>query len=80
MCSRWNPIVDGVARDYEGKVVVATADVGEPAGQELAERYGSGPGRMAAVYFDRRGQVARLSGTMSESEAHEVLDALLAAN
>ena len=67
-----------MAEAYRGRVQVATVDLSDEGGPELAERYGAGRQTMAFVYFDRAGQVVQCDQSISEDGAREVLERLLA--
>lgn len=63
VCLAAKPAVDGLEREYEGRAVVLRADIQQPAGRELSERYGVDvvPGW---VVLDPGGRVVvRLEGT-----------------
>jgi len=69
--------VDGVAYTYQGKARVASADVSDPVGAELGQKYGASPKATVVVFFTRDGRVDVQAPTITEQEAKMILDRLL---
>ena len=73
-CRMLSPVIDGLDKKYEGKVVIGKVNVDEE--QELAIRYGvmSIP---TVIFFKNGQEIARKVGVMPEKEFVAVLDANL---
>lgn len=54
-------------------------DVSQEAGKELHRKHGEGELAMSVLFFDRTGGVAQRVPRVTEEEAAEILDRLLAA-
>lgn len=69
------PVVDGLERKHDGRMRVARVDINEPAGAELATRYGI-RGVPAFILLDDRGQMIwrKLGGTPDEPAIGKKLD------
>lgn len=73
-CRMLSPVIDGLDKKYEGKVVIGKVNVDEE--QELAIRYGvmSIP---TVIFFKNGQEIARKVGVMPEKEFVAILDANL---
>ena len=74
-CKMLAPVIDDLAKQYEGKAVVGKVNVDEE--QELAIRYGvmSIP---TVIFFKNGEEIARKVGVMPDKAFTDVLDANLA--
>ncbi len=69
--------MDRVADLYQGRALVASADVADPAGAQLGQKYASNSKARAIVFFTRDGRIDTQSPTITEDEAKQILDRLL---
>ena len=68
------PIVDGIERVHEGKLIVTRLNVQDPAGEALLERYGF---RFTPtfIFFDGAGEeLQRWVGGILSAEVRELLE------
>ena len=71
-CRMLSPVIDGLDKRYEGKVVIGKVNVDEE--QELAIRYGvmSIP---TVIFFKNGREIGRKVGVMGDKAFSDVLDA-----